>query len=468
MKTEKIHENLRAIHLADASVCMISMNHQRDEAWSSQLFSMTNSWEDMPATVMGKRIVPYGHNNDLPTVIRRIMDDSNIGPGILERKLGLQYGDGPFLYREEITEDDKIVRKPVKNKEIQQWLESWNYHRYIEIVTTEFMHTKGFYTRWYRNRAGRLSSADREQLSAMGLEPKDKILKLEPVLNTQARLGWPESGEKRLENVKHIYVGDYENNCMQSGIVTYPVMDASKPFAHAVSMSYHNLYSFARAFYSVPSFFGTLKWLATASEIPDIIKYLTDNGIAAAFHIHSPQGYWDDKRQKLLERFTEETDAQIDRRLQEIKEELFRSIASALAGKENAGKFIETVDFYDTEGNLCQWKIEPIDQKIKDFIEAQVKVSEKADSAATSGMGLNPSLANIITNGSFASGSQLLYAMKFHILTDVNIPERIIFEAINQAIKINWPDVDIKIGFARKIVMKEDEVTPSQRVTNQV
>lgn len=454
MKTEQITDNSKAIHLTDGSVYTISMSHGRDDAWSSQLLSINNSWESDPALVMGKKIVPYGHNNDLPTIIRRIMDNSNIGPGILERKIGLQYGEGPFIYRE-IIEEDSRTRKPVNHPEIEQWLRSWDFDRYLEIITTEFMYTKGFYTRWYRNKGPRIGG-------------KARIVKLEPVLNTWARLEWPEHPEKRLENVKNIYVGDFENNCLHSGLAVYPAFDKKDPFNNRVSMSYHNLYSFSRSFYPVPAFYGTLKWLATASEIPDIIKYLTDNGISAAFHIHSPQGYWDDKRQKLAERYDQETDAQIDKRLKDVKEELFRAIAGALSGKENAGKFIETVDFYDDESNLCQWKIEPIDQKIKDFIEAQIKVSEKADSAATSGMGLNPALANIITNNSFSGGSQQLYAAKFHVLTDVNIPERIIFEAINQAIEINWPGSGLKMGFYRKVIMKEDEVSPAARVANQV
>ncbi len=454
MKVDQITENSKAIHLSDGSVYTISMSHQRDDAWSSQLFQTNNSWESDPALVMGKKIVPYGHNNDLPSVIRRIMDNSNIGPGILERKIGLQYGEGPFIYKEVIDADQKL-RKPFKHKEIEDWLKSWDFDRYIEIITTEYMYTKGFYTRWYRNKAPRIGG-------------KARIVKLEPVLNTWARLAWPEHPEKRLEHVKTILVGDFENNCLHSGISQYPTFDKTNPFVNGVSMSYHNLYSFSRSFYPVPSYYGTLKWLATASEIPDIIKYLTDNGISAAFHIHSPQKYWDEKRLKLEERYEGETDAQIDKRLRDIKEQLFRSIASALAGKQNVGKFIETVDFYDLEGNLHEWKIEPIDQKIKDFIEAQVKVSEKADSAATSGMGLNPALANIITNNSFSGGSQQLYAAKFHVLTDVNIPERIIFEAVNQAIEINWPGSELKMGFYRKVIMKEDEVSPGNRVVNNV
>ncbi|MGJ1419986.1 hypothetical protein ACR79T_10195 [Sphingobacterium spiritivorum] len=452
-KQTEITPNTKALHLADGSVYTISMNHKQDHAWSSQLLAYCNSWESDPALVMGKKIVPYGHNNDLPTIIRKIMDDNNIAPGIIERKIGLQYGEGPYLYREVIT-DDKINRKPIQDTEISSWLKSWDFDRYLDIIIAEYMHTKGFFTRWYRNRGPRIGKAG-------------KIVKLEPVLVNWARLGWPESPEKRLENVDQIHVGDFENNCLHSGITSFPVFDKKTPFKHGVSMSYHNTYSFNRSFYPVPSFYGTLKWLATSSDIPDIIKYLTDNGISAAFHIHSPQGYWDDKRQKLLEAYPDATDALIDKKLQDLKDILFQNISRALAGKENAGKFIETVDFYDIEGNLCEWKIEPIDQKIQDFIEAQIKVSEKADSAATSGMGLNPALANLVTGGSLSSGAQLLYAMKFHILSDVNIPEKVIFQALNDAIAINWPYKDVKMGFYRKIIMKEDEVSPANRVTNQ-
>ncbi len=139
-----------------------------------------------------------------------------------------------------------------------------------------------------------------------------------------------------------------------------------------------------------------------------------------------------------------------------------------MAGKKNAGKFIETVDFYDDDKNLCSWKIEAIDQKIKDFIAAQIKIGEKADSATTSSMGLHPSLSNIILQGQFSSGSQLLYALKAYLASDVNIPEEIIFEPINQAIEANFPDKDYKVGFYRDIVRTEADTTPEDRIKNNV
>lgn len=44
-------------------------------------------WESDPSFINGVRIVPHGANNELPTPIRDIMDQNNLAPGILERKI---------------------------------------------------------------------------------------------------------------------------------------------------------------------------------------------------------------------------------------------------------------------------------------------------------------------------------------------------------------------------------------------
>lgn len=50
-----------------------------------------------------------------------------------------------------------------------------------------------------------------------------------------------------------------------------------------------------------------------------------------------------------------------------LKDKIMGTITEVLSGKKNAGKFFESIDFYDPDGNLCTWKIEAVDQKIKDF-----------------------------------------------------------------------------------------------------
>ena len=420
-----------------------------------QIFS-TSNWEMAPQVCNGVRIVPHGANNDLPEIVRDIMAENNLAPGIIERQIGLLYSSGPELYRMEYK-DGEIYRKHLHDPDIARWLKTWDWRRFIDMALVEYKHLKGFYVKHYRNKAARIPGE------------RGFINSLQVVPGTDARLGWPETGSPRLENVRTIYVGDFFNNLLATGMTAYPVMNPNDPFRHGVSMSYHNTYSFAYRFYSVPSFFGTFKWLWRSSEIPDILKYLGKNGISAAFHIHSPQGYWDAKRIRLEEQYEAKTAEEIEIMLQEIKDQLFADISAALAGNENAGKFIETVDFYDDEGNLCQWKIEAIDQKITDFIEGQLKVGDKADSAATSGMGLHPSLANIIIPGQLGSGSQMLYALKLFYASETAIPESVIFEPINRAIQANWPEKEgILMGFHRPIVEREEDTSSKDRIAQKV
>ena len=267
-----------------------------------------------------------------------------------------------------------------------------------------------------------------------------------------------------MEFVKTIYEGDFENNCLTQDPKPYPVYDPYDPFKYGISVGYHNRYSFGRNFYSVPSYYGSLNWIIRSSDIPEVLRYLSENGITSAFHIHSPDIYWESKRNKLREMYPEKSEPQVDQELEKIKDQLFAKIASTLTGQRNAGKFIETVDFVDELGNKLEWKIEPIDQKIDKFIEAQLKISEKADSATTSGMGLHPSLSNIIVNGQLSSGSQMLYALKLYLASDTTIPEEVIFEAINDAIRVNFPKKKKRMGFYHNPVSKEENVAPDDRV----
>lgn len=409
-------------------------------------------WEADPTIVNGVKLVPHGLNNDLPVIIRDIMDKNNLAPGILEREMGLLYGDGPAIY-EVKYENGQISREYVEDREIQDWLESWNYKRYLDMAMVEFKYMKGVYVKRVRNRGPRVSRQGR-------------INYLEVIPGTDARLEWPETGPKRLENVRRIWVGDFQNQCLHTGMFGYPIHDPYDPFRHGISVGYHNKYSFGRNFYSVPSYYGSLNWIMRSSDIPEVLKYLSENGITAAYHIHSPSGYWEAKERKIEEMYPEETDAQRDKRLEELKDETFQKMSKVLTSKRNAGKFIETVDFYDDDGNHNAWKVEAIDQKIKDFVESQVKIGEKADSATTSGMGLHPSLSNIIVGGQLSSGSQMLYALKIYMASDTTMPEEVIFEPINQAIAANWPSKKRKMGFYHHTVMKEQDVEPESRVTN--
>lgn len=424
-----------------------------DELWNTIVLGDRNvQWEADPELILGKHIVPYGIHNRMPVIIRNMMEENNLAPGILEREMGLLHGQGPQLYLDTIVDGD-VVREWVDDAEIWAWLKSWEYRRFIDMATVEYKYLKGVFVKRFLKKGTRIGRAPQ--------------FVLEVCPGIDARLAWTDS--RRLEDVPAIYTGDFENNCFRSGIKTWPMWDRYNPFGLAASMSYHNSYSFAHNFYSIPSFWGARKWISRSSDIPDILKYLSDNGLALTHHIHSPSNYWAEKKETLQERFPSKTDAEIEKLLEDVKNETFGTIANVLVGKKNTGKFIETVDVWDDEAQLLRvWKIEAIEQNVDKFIEAQLKIADKADAATTSGIGLHPALSNIMMNGKSASGSEMLYALKLYLASDTTIPEEIIFEPINQCIEAMWPGKKARLGFYHKIVLKEENVSPADRTSTNV
>lgn len=421
----------------------------------SHLFgSAVADWDGDPTTVAGVRVVPWGPDNNLPIKIRNLLERNNLGPGILDRKTGLLYGQGPMLYRVEVEDNEKI-QKWMVDDEIQEWLDSWDYKRFIRNSFMEYNHLKGVFVKYVAGRGVRLG--------------RPWISRLECMPSADCRLVWPSDDVRNLDHVKFVLTGDFEG-LSQRQYVQYPVFDKWDPTAHEMSVKYHSMRSFGRNLYAISSFFGSVPWMQDANSLPEIISYLNNNMIAASYIVHVPSEYWNQKQDMLKDKYPEYTDKQIYSKMEELKDELAREIASVMAGKNNAGKFFMTVDFIEPgTGTPQSWKIEPIEMNIDKYIDALTKISRIADSSTTSGFGLNPSLANIIIDGKGDSGSQMLYALKLFYGADTQIPEDICMEAINDAIRINFPQKKgIFLGIYRKIVNKEDNVTSGDRATNQI
>lgn len=435
-----------------AGTYAIGMNCS-DDYPLNHMYNYYGNWETSPYSVSGINIVPFGADNNLPANIRTLLEKNNLGPGVIDRKSGLQYGQGPHLYRLKY-ENNEIVKEWLYDAEVQSWLNTWDYKKYVREALLEFNYTRGVFVKYYASRGRRIVG-------------KERISKVECEHTNDCRLVFPENGSMRLEDVKHILVSDFENMSLKN-MHKYPVFDKYKPMDHAVSMRYHSYRTYGRYFYSLPSFLGSIPWVKRANDIPEIIQFLTENMIAAAYIVHQPAAYWKDKEDKIRDEQPGWDDAKVANEIVKLREKLTSTIAEVMAGKRNAGKFLEVVDFYDEEGNLCQWKVEPIEMNIDKYVEAQAKISRIADSSTTSGFGLSPALSNIIIDGKSDSGSQMLYALKIFYAADTEIIEDIVFEPINNALQINFPDKNLFMGIYRKAVNKEDNVSAGDRMTNNV
>lgn len=461
MKKQTTGKKPKIRHLSDSAAILdfggqaISLSTSPRSSLDSYIFDMAadggGNWEQTYQTVRGYKIVPYGINNDFPVMIRDIMARNNLAPGVLHRKQNLLTGQGAFLY-ENTFDGGKITRRWIDDPNISAWLRSWDYDRFIDQAATDYLHTGGFFAIHPLERGYRLPGHDR------------RIARLEFVSAKDARLEWTDS--RNIDDVRHILVGDFETACVNSGLRSYPVFDPTDPGRYPISASYNYTYAFGRNFYATPGFMGAIRWILRGSDIPMIFRHVTENGLNLAYHVHSPQGYWDRIEEKLREKYPEEQPEEIEARYKQAKKKILDALTETLSGKQNAGKFFESIDSYDDDNNLITWKIEPVDQKIKDFVEAQLKISEASSSAITSGMALHPSLTNIMVNGKLASGSEMLYALKVFLHFDTRIPERVILGPINQAIAYNFPGTRYQLGFYHAVVMSEEGISESERMKN--
>ncbi|MHC1707429.1 MAG: hypothetical protein AB9842_07895 [Bacteroidales bacterium] len=406
-------------------------------------------YEDQPFVIGDYKIIPNGPTNLLPLELRDILEENNLTEGVFKRQRGLIWGQGPALYREELIEGERR-RTWIEDPEISTWLLSFDFEEQLRRAIVDYYHMEGHFARFFMNRGNRIQS-------------KARIASVEHVGYHKSRLEWPEDGI----NVRRIICGDWLNPNIL-GLKAYPVFDMARPFEKPVSMMFCNMYSFGHDFYGLPAYYGALNWIRRGSAIPRILEALTKNSLNIKWHIKSPASYWEAKKMLLMQKCADENKIYKEEMLEDLKDEVFKQLAEVLSGEVNVGKFFASEKIINELGHMEEWSIEPIDQKVKEFVESQVMIAKQADSAITSGIGLHPSLSNIMVDGKLASGSEQLYALKLYLATEVDIPESIICRPINTAIALNWPEKNLKLGFYHQVVKTEDSVTSSNRVKNAI
>jgi len=394
-------------------------------------------------------IVPYGDQNTLPGDIRTILDENNVSPEILLKKTHLLWGQGPELY--ELKFENGIRKKVwVTDNEISAWLKDWDYQGYLLKTLVEFEHVNGHFPKYFRNRAARIGG-------------KPMIAKLDCVSAIGARLEWPDDNG----SINHIITGDFEQP-FRNEFKQYPIWDPRDPFRNPVSMRYSNMYSFAlENEYARPSFFGLFNWIKLGSSLPILLLNFNANAAAIRYHIEVPALYWAQKEEQLKKNCELTGVLYTSSLLEDLKTEVFLKFGEALIGIEKAGKMITSETIYD---ELAQeyvgWKINTIDQKVKNFISAQIDIAKRADFEITAGFGLHPALSNMSADGNLPSGSEQLYAFKLYLATSVDIPESIVCKDINLAIAANWPDKSVRVGFYHDAVLTESQTSPGDRIKN--
>ena len=400
-------------------------------------------------------VYPFGANNDLPDIIKQVVQTNYIAPGILKKKTQLIWGLGPQLYKEKI-ENSVLSREWQEDSEIGDWLHSWAYEEYLLKACTDFQHIEGIFSRFELTKGSRIG--------------KPFISKINHIYPDRIRLATAKTAQDRIAT--HAVATDWSFNTIHAltEYKVYPLFDFLNPFANKNAVLYSNMYSFCTDYYTVPDLYGSLEWLNRSTSVPLIFKALSKNSINLKYHIVSPQAFWDRKESEIQANCTQRGVTYKNSMLLDFQKEFLEKISIVLSGDENTGKYLHTTKSFTVDGtNLLThgWEIKVIDQNIKDFVTAQISISERADHALSAGLNLHSALGNVSESGKSDSGSEQIYALKTFLQTGIDIPEMIIMKAINYALKVNFPTKNLKLGFYHVTPEKEQNIAPKDRLLNQ-
>ena len=425
-----------------------SMN-AKGGGWSPSSYMLrggTASFGYKYINVNGVPVIPYGNDNNLPGKVRNLLENFYAGEGIMGKKAGLQWGEGPRLYRDAVDDSNIFYRAWTVDAEITSDLKATDYLTQIHRCLIDLVHLEGFWVKFTRSRGSRIGNG---RIATVEHVPAGKVRFVyhgENKLPTQAMVAdWPAADPA----TSHVY----------------PLFDPREPLKYPVSLAYYNIYSYNHDHYSVPRFIGAFDWLELAGTLAPLLAAYNENAAAISKHIKSPQSYWDRAEERIKDVCRQKSIPYKSEMLEDFKNEAMEKFANSMSGKENAGKFLHTSDFWNHEANAFEGgEIVAIDNKIKDYIEAQVAICKKSEAAATSGFGLDPSLSNLILDTKLGSGSEKLYALKVYNATETAVSDMILCKPFQTFIDVNHPGTDLKIGLYRTIVEAEKNVNPENRV----
>lgn len=66
-----------------------------------------------------------------------------------------------------------------------------------------------------------------------------------------------------------------------------------------------------------------------------------------------------------------------------------RKFSTYLSGADNQGKGFSSISFMDAQGHEQSWKVETIDLKYKEYIDALISYDKRTDQALLSSVGLD-------------------------------------------------------------------------------
>ncbi|WP_422105586.1 hypothetical protein [Winogradskyella sp.] len=410
-----------------------------------------NDWEENTISIGEYEVIPFGKQNNIPSEIQETVLPNSFAYRALNRKAELLIEQGPYIYLQK-ADGRKYFREPVENEKLTQWLESFNHEELCHNNAIDFFFNKCIYNKIYRSRSSRLGQKSSPEY-------------IEHLNAKDCRLAFKRTSKTKKPT--HVIIGDWEIDDLRE-MQVYPLYDHKNPAKYAVSIHYKHLYTYGMNNYPLPEIHGSLDWITNTTNTPKIFKAFAKNSLNIKWHIQSPAKFWEDKREIIKQNIKAGVveGPYKEQMLEDLKTEILDQLSLLLSGVENVGKFWHNeyvVKLVGATASEQGWKITPIEQKTKEWVESQIKIYDTAIFAVQASLGVHASLLMVGADGKSDSGSEQLYAYVTHQKTATPIPEYYVLASINDTTKAKFKTKE-KVGFYRTTPERMQDVSDSQRM----
>ena len=230
-----------------------------------------------------------------------------------------------------------------------------------------------------------------------------------------------------------------------------------------------------------PSILGSNK---TARYINSFLK----NSLAAKVHVIIPNAWIQSKRTQMTKLCEENkrrkakglellkyngidigTDFKESCMVRYVRDEV-RKFSTYLSGADNQGKGFSSISFMDAQGHEQSWKVETIDLKYKEYIDALISYDKRTDQALLSSVGLDSAISAVDKDGVISkSGSDTYYNYLIYIMS-LTSEDEVCAEPLNWALRLNFPELyrqGCRLGFYREVPQRQEDISPDDRLNRQ-
>ena len=431
----------------------------------------------------GYQLCMRGWGNTLCDEITKEIKENRLLPRLYSKQIKMLYGHGPHLYQPTIS-DGKLKREWTTLPEVADWLHTWDEHgmataeEFCRQNIKNFYYFGDFFCKWRFARGKQMGIG----LPVSGLEALDNRTCLLATTRTDVA-----TELIQYSDLTHVAVGRWPLTA--SHFRMYPRFQlrdvADYRFA---AISHHREVSVDEFYGQNETHQGARPYIQGSNKTAHYINSFLKNSLAAKLHIIIPNAWVDSKRTQISRLCEENKKRKANRQeliryngidigtemrestvVEYIRLEL-RKFGQYLSGERNQGKAYSTFSFTDSGGHEQQWKIENIDMKYKEYIEAMISYDKRAEEALLSSVGLDASISAVSKDGVISkSGSDLYYNYLIYIMS-LTPEDEICSEPLNLALRLNFPDVyaqGYRFGFFREVPQRQEDVAPADRLNRQ-